>query len=160
MRENVVYDFAMFEPKQEREEAQEPEKEQRRLAAVKPRAQSAFALHPAAAARIIALALAVAVALAAIMLGNVQLTKLNDEITKTQSQLTAAQGENVRLNMQLESRSTLSNVEAFAESVLGLRKTSQSQVTYIHLADTDKVEVTPKSENIFTSVLNLIMEYL
>jgi cell division protein FtsL len=168
MQENVVYDFSLFEPKEDKEEERRQQEEELRAAqaaaaqkeAEKPKTRAASVLRPAVAIKWTALALAVALALSAVMLCNVKLTKLNDQISKAQTQLTAAQGEEVRLNMQLESRSTLSAVEAYAEQKLGLAKSTDSQVTYIHLDDTDKVEVTPQKENIFTHLVNFILEYL
>ena len=167
MRENVVYDFSLFEPKEDKEEEKRREEEGRRTDAAakaakakRTKTSAVSVLRPAVAIKWTALALAVALALSAVMFCNVRLTKLNDEISRAQTQLTAAQGEEVRLNMQLESRSTLSSVEAYAEQKLGLVKSTENQVTYIHLDNTDKVVVTPQSENIFTHLVNFILEYL
>lgn len=157
-RENVAYDLSLFAPREAREEAEQQAKQDQSAKKVKQQAKAV--VHPAVVIRWTALALFIALSLAAMMMCNVQLTKLNDEMAKSQAQLTAAQGEQVRLNMQLESRTSLSNVEDYAVNKLGLQKSNLSQITYIHLANQDKVEITPKNENIFSNLINFILEYL
>lgn len=152
-RENVAYDLSLFEPKEEhktREPVQKPKRKPATREAVK----------PGTVIRWVAVSLFVTLSLVSIMMCNVQLTNLSDHISKAQAQLSAAQGEEVRLNMQLESRTSLSNVESYAVNQLGMQKTNQYQVTYVHLADQDKVAVTPPSRNIFAWLGNLILEYL
>lgn len=157
-RENVAYDLSLFAPKEVREEV---EKQAEQVQPAKKRKQQVkLTVRPAVVVRWTALALFIALSLAAMMMCNVQLTKLNDEMSRSQANLTAAQGEQVRLNMQLESRTSLSSVEDYAVNKLNLQKSSSNQITYIHLADKDKVDVTPKSENIFTNLINFILEYL
>jgi hypothetical protein len=61
--------------------------------------------------------------------------------------------------MELESRTSLSSVEAYAVSH-GLQKSNQYQINYVHLTDQDEVDIAPKSGNIFTRLINSILEYL
>ena len=154
-RENLAYDLSLFEAREEREEieeaAQTPQKEKN--------AEKAK-VSPAVVVRWAAASLFIVLSLTAMMICNVQLTQLNDELSTSQNKLSAVQSEQVTLSMQLESRTSLSNVEDYATSQLGLQKANQSQIHYIHLADKDKVDITPKSENIFTNLINFILEYL
>jgi cell division protein FtsL len=154
-RENLAYDLSLFEAREDREEieeaAQAPQEEKN--------AEKAK-VSPAAVVRWSAAALFIVLALTAMMICNVQLTQLNDELSTSQNKLSAVQSEQVTLSMQLESRTSLSNVENYATNQLGLKKSNQSQIHYIHLADKDRVDITPKSENIFTNLINFILEYL
>ena len=155
-KENLAYDFSLFEEKDNREEEENARKPRR----AKPAAQAKKKINAAGAVRWAAVCLFITLALVAVMVCNVQLNRLNDEISKTQTQLAAQQSEQVRLNVELESRSSLSSVEDYAANQAGMQKSSQYQVTYVHLTDQDKVELAPKNSNIFTKFINFILEYL
>ena len=63
------------------------------------------------------------------------------QIAKTESNLTAAQAETVRLNMQLDSTISLEKVDDYAQNVLGMVKAENYQIEYIDLSGDDKVTV-------------------
>lgn len=152
-KDNAAYDFSLFEPKQESEEkerVQEPK-------LVKTKAK--ITVSAGSVIRWVAVSLFIILSLIAIMLCNVQLNKLNDNISKQEQALSSAKADEVRLNVALESRSSLANVQSYAQNQ-GLRQASAYQITYVQLNDKDKVDVQPDKENIFTRLFNLILEYL
>ncbi len=157
---NAAYDFSLFEPKSDQislaDSAVEPTAVKKQVRKVKRRSLA----HPMQAVRWTAAAAAVIIALCAIMYCNVQNTKLNDQVESMKTKLNAAKSEEVRLDMQLQSRSTLSNVESYATNTLGMQKITPYQVEYIHLEGNDKVEVQKTKKSFFASIHDWIVEYL
>lgn len=154
-KENVAYDLSLFEPRENRAE------EQTEAAAVKKQqAVRKPSVRPLAVLKWSAASLLVLLSLTAVMLGNVQINKLNNQANTMRKQMSNAQSEQIRLSVSLESRTSLSNVENYAVNKLGLQKIGQYQIQYVHLADKDKVEVSPESRNIFVRLYNFILEYL
>jgi cell division protein FtsB len=160
LKGNLAYDLTLFEPKQAKvaeAPAGEPAGKEK---AVRAKPVQNTKVHPMVLVKGVAVALLIFSALFAVMLSNVRLASLNDQISAAQTQLQNQKGEQVRLNMELESRMSLQNVENYAVNKLGLQKTDQFQVQYVHISDQDKVEVTPKGGNIFTNLIGRISEYL
>lgn len=62
------------------------------------------------------------------------LNELTTEIQRTQSQLTTEQSTNNYLNSELNSKTSMANVEETANR-LGLMKMDESQITYVRLED-------------------------
>ena len=154
-KENVAYDLSLFEPRENRAE------EQTEKAAVKEQQTvRRAAVRPLAVLKWSTVSLLVLLSLTAVMFGNVQINKLNNQTSTMRKQLSSAQSEQIRLSVSLESRTSLNNVENYAVSKLGLQKIGQYQIQYIHLADKDKVEVSPEGRSIFVRLYNLILEYL
>jgi hypothetical protein len=160
---NLAYDFSLFEAKQDREDREYREDRENKIKAVEEPARAKEApktvVRPASAARWTAVSLFIVLSIVVIIMCDVQLNLLSDEISKAQTKLGTSQSEQVRLNVELESRTSLNNVEAYAVNK-GLQKSSQYQITYIHLTNKDKVDIAPKSGNIFTRLINSILEYL
>jgi cell division septal protein FtsQ len=154
-RDNAAYDLSLFESKEDREERKVAEEPAKRV-----KTATKSKIKTASAARWVAMGLFIVLSLVAIMLCNVQLTALNEEISTAQTKLGSAQSDEIRLNMQLESRMALDNIENYAVNQMGLQKASQYQITYVHMTDKDKVDVMPKNENVFTKLFNFILEYL
>jgi len=154
VRGNAAYDFSLFEAKDKVEEQEKKlADEKRQKPAAKP------SIKPAAVLKIIATSLFVLLSLTAFLLCNVQLTSLSDEVSKAQKELNESKNEEIRLNIQLESRMSLNNVESYAVDKLGLQKIGQYQIYYLHMNNKDKIELSPKSENLFVQLINRILEY-
>ena len=154
-KENVAYDLSLFEPREGRAEEQTAD-----TAVKKQQAARRFSVRPLTALKWSASSLLVLLSLTAVMLGNVQINKLNNQTNTMRKEISSAQSEQIRLSVLLESRTSLNNVENYAVNKLGLQKIGQYQIQYIHLADKDKVEVSPESRNIFVRLYNFILEYL
>ncbi|MFT8888478.1 MAG: hypothetical protein ABF904_06635 [Ethanoligenens sp.] len=158
---NVAYDLSLFEPKPlDGQPAQDGNKEPRRRkkSAAPPRIRAS--IRPIQAVRWSAISVVCLVALGSIMVCNVQNTKLNDQVAVMQKKMSAAQAEEIRLNMQQQSRASLGNVENYAVNNLGMQKTTPYQIEYIHINNKDKVVVQKTQQGILSRLYNWILAYL
>lgn len=157
-----AYDFALFEPKHQQQEAPQkkdniialPQKklEQNRRTKVNPaKAVSAF------------LALAVMLGIVSTMVyGQVQLTELTEKLnaaTKTYNESTSVY---TQLQMKSDSQLSLETVENYATEKLGLKKIEQNQIESISLSKGDKTQVVQSDTgaNFLTSLWESIMQLL
>ncbi len=88
---------------------------------------------------------------------------VQNQITKATKEVELLNSENVRLHSEIESKTSLQNIEDYAEKVLGLKKLEKSQVEYVQLQTDDVVEIPNESSNIFIKIKNYfydILEYL
>lgn len=95
-----------------------------------------------------------------IIVGQVQLTELNEQIVDAQNTLANAQSVYTENEMKVEAGLSSSAIEEYAENNLGMTKASNAQKEFVSLSGGDKAEVfSQKDENIFTqffdSVANL-----
>lgn len=143
--ENLAYDLSLFEPREERPP-------RRKTMRVLP-APKSKRIGAAAAFRWAVVGLLAMVSLTALMMSHVQLTELGDEISTAKAKLNTAQSEQVRLNMLVESRMSLKNVEDYAVNKLGMQKIQSYQISYINLNNSDKVVVDGTAANTPTAML-------
>ena len=102
-------------------------------------------------------AAAVTFVIGAIIVGQVQLTELNQEIVNAQALLADTQSIYTQNQMKLEANLSNEEVERYAEDVLGMTKASNAQKEFVTLSGGDKAEVTAQgSENIFTKFIESI----
>lgn len=102
-------------------------------------------------------AAAVTFVIGAIIVGQVQLTELNQEIVNAQALLADSQSIYTQNQMKLEANLSNEEVERYAEDVLGMTKASNAQKEFVTLSSGDKAEVTAQeSENIFTKFIESI----
>lgn len=153
---NAAYDLSLFEPKPPGDGSNEQKPPKKKIK----KKHAHVSVRPIQAVRWTAAALVGLVAVSSIMVCNVQNTKLNDQVTAMQTKLSAAQAEQVRLEMQQQSRASLGNVENYATNNLGMQKTTAYQIEYIHINSKDKVVVQKSQQNIFSRLYNWILEYL
>ncbi len=66
---------------------------------------------------------------------------LMTEISSVQSEIKIAQGENVRLNAELNSMIASDRIEEYAENELGMVKAESYQINYIDLSEGDEIVV-------------------
>ena len=96
--------------------------------------------------------------------GRVELSRLYDDNTELQSQLTTLQNENISLESELAQKTCLTKVEDFAENQLGLQKLDKSQIEYVEIDEKTTAEVvTPEDSNIFVKLKDWfkgVLEYL
>lgn len=150
-QENLAYDLSLFEPREPRQR-----KTLRVVHNRKKRVGVSTVLKSVTAGAF------VVISLVAVMVLNVRLNETNSSVSAAQKRYTTAQSESVRLNMQLESRMSLKNVESYAVSTLGMQKIQASQIQYINLGDSDKVVVseTPSSPlSLVKRLLAYVEEY-
>ncbi|MBS7390431.1 MAG: hypothetical protein KIG33_08870, partial [Oscillospiraceae bacterium] len=113
-------------------------------------------------AKIIAISVFLLSMLSALLYGRIKVDELDRQISATETKITTAQSENVRLNMQLDSMISLKNVEEYAQTNLGMVKMESYQIEYIDLSGADKVTVSgARTLNAnSTSLYSKIMEYM
>lgn len=102
-------------------------------------------------------AAAVTFVIGAIIMGQVQLTELNQEIVNAQALLADSQSIYTQNQMKLEANLSNEEVERYAEDVLGMTKASNAQKEFVTLSGGDKAEVTAQeSETILSEFIESI----
>lgn len=100
---------------------------------------------------------AVAFVIGTIIVGQVQLTELNQEIITAKTQLSNAQSVYTQTQMKVEATLSTSQIEKYAEDVLGMTKATNTQKEFVTLSGGDKAEVSSSQDtNIFSKFVNSI----
>ena len=169
------YDFALFEPTQStaaRKIAPAPKKAKAvrkpKLEIVeKPKKtyeQVKKEMTVTARQTVVAIGLATLfiVMIAMLLVGRFRGDELDREILSLNAQITAAESENVRLNMEIDSVISLKNVEEYAITNLGMVKMEGNQIEYIDLSGEDKIVLSgnKKLNSSNGSVISRVMEYM
>jgi len=68
---------------------------------------------------------------AAVMYCRVQLNEINAQYNNVKSQITVAESDNVRLNMELDAKASVYNIDEYAVEVLNMYKIGEQQITYL-----------------------------
>lgn len=101
--------------------------------------------------------MAVALVIGFIIVGQVQLTELNQEIISAKATLADCQSIYTQNQMKVESELSNAEIEEYAENVLGMTKASNAQKEFVTLSGGDKAEVSAQqSENLFTQFIDSI----
>lgn len=79
--------------------------------------------------------------------GYVTANELTISISKTEKALNEKTSEYTQLKMAAASKLSLEYVEEYAKTKLGMQKLQPSQIEYVHLNDSDKVEVLSGEDN-------------
>lgn len=104
-----------------------------------------------------ACAAVVTVVIGFIIVGQVQLTELNQQIITAQATLEDTQSIYTQNQMKLEASLSNAEIEKHATEVLGMTKASNAQKEFVSLEGGDKAEVSvQKNENIFTQFIESI----
>lgn len=93
----------------------------------------------------------------AIIVGQVQLTELNQQIISAQETLADTQSIYTQNQMKLEASLSNAEIEKHATEVLGMTKASNAQKEFVSIESGDKAEVSAQQgENIFTRFIESI----
>lgn len=76
---------------------------------------------------------------AAIMYCRVQLNEINAEFNELKSQITVAESDNVRLNMELDAKASVYNIDEYAVDVLNMYKIGEQQINYLETGFGDEL---------------------
>ena len=109
-------------------------------------------VHPA---RILATALVLLSVVFASLYGRVKIAQLNVDINTATAQLEELNSEKVRMEAELDGQMSLSQVEEIATEELGMVKPDNSQVTYLKVAQENKIQTSTKSE----SLLDILSDF-
>ena len=97
----------------------------------------------------------VALVIGTIIVGQVQLTELNQQIITAKTTLADSQSVYTQNQMKVEAGLSSSEIETYAEDVLGMTKASNTQKEFVTLSGGDKAEVSSTdSGNIFTQFID------
>lgn len=174
-RSNLAYDFSVYEPKKKPDTEQNAAKTA--SAAAQPSAQPAsrpearrrsgisMEKNPIPMARkesafkFAFRAFVFLAVLCAVLYGKVETNSLFNEISSLEQELKSLQTENITLAAEYESRTSLKNVEDYAENVLGLKKLDKAQIEYVELPGDSVIEIVEaENKNIFVRIRNFINE--
>ena len=97
------------------------------------------------------------VIIAAIIVGQAQLTELNQQIITAQETLENAQSTYTQLQMGIQSKLSTTEIEKYAETKLGMSKTENAQKEFVSLSQGDKAEISGEANlNFFQKIINAI----
>ncbi len=99
------------------------------------RIPKAKALPKVNTAKVIALVMVAILAGSAYLYGRMKLNEVNTAYTQVMAQIDILNSEKVRLDMALNEKMSLKNIEEYAQDNLGLKKLNVGQVHYISLED-------------------------
>ena len=151
---NLAYDLSRYEY---RAEKAEPKRDRMIKTTAKPAVKS-FSMPKTVAAVFTA-----GMLMCAILYGKAEEMQMQSRITALNQEIDVEYSDNVRMKTELEGRTSLENVEDYAENTLGLQKLDKSQVEYVQLQTDDVVEISTAQTNIFVKIKNKfyeILEYL
>lgn len=107
---------------------------------------------------IIITALAALVILFCVVYGKVQVSDIYSQINAQKSELNVAESENARLKAELESYTSLRNIEEYAEEI-GLKKLDKAQIWYVDIQQDDVVKIPEKDENFFVKIKRSVKKF-
>lgn len=156
MNGNAAYDLSKFEEKKKRPavEVVQPKQTARK--------RTVLGMNPVKAIMM----LIVVGTLASVLIYNrVLIIEANEEIRLANKQMTILESEGTRLDMELEGKTSLKNVEDYVTKNLGMQKMEKQQVQYVSLSDGEKVILSKDmvKPNIFQRIsgwFTQLMEYL
>ena len=150
---NLAYDLSRYERQIEKEEAY---------------AQPAIVQRPKAKKTVspikaVGYAAIIAVAVFCMIASKMENSALCNQISDMNRELDIVKSENVRMQAEIDGRTSLKNVEQYATDVLGLQKLEKAQVEYVQMQKDNVIEVSEKSQNVFVKIKNKfysVLEYL
>lgn len=102
-------------------------------------------------------ALAVTIIISAIIIGQVQLTEVNQQIIAAEETLRNTQSTYTQNQMALQSKLSTSEIEKYAQEKLGMSKAGNVQKEYVSLSKGDKAEISENANrNFFQKVIDAI----
>lgn len=149
MPNNAAYDLSVYEPAVRRPEGApntNPNNARKRAPQPAPAKKQPIA-------RFILTAGAAAILMCAFLHGNVQKSELFMQQSAIVAEIAELNEDNARLQAQLDTKTSLRNVEEYAENVLGLQKIDSAQMEYFELESTNVITVIEKeNKGLFVAV--------
>ncbi|WP_049962809.1 hypothetical protein [Ruminococcus sp. HUN007] len=108
--------------------------------------------------KIIVLAFAALALLFSVVYGKVQVSDIYTQINAKKTELSVAESENARLKAELESYTSLRNIEEYAEEI-GLKKLDKAQIWYVDIQQDDVVKIPEKDDNFFVKVKKALVKF-
>ncbi len=98
--------------------------------------------------------IAIASVIITIIMGQVQLTELNQQIISAQNELSNQQSVYTQTQMAVQSKLSTSGIQEYAEDKLGMTKATNSQKEFVELSKGDKAEITQETNDDFLSQIS------
>jgi cell division protein FtsL len=107
----------------------------------------------------------VVVALSFLMLyavvdSKLQAKQIRDQINEEQRVVDVLRSEKIRMQTEIESKSSMRSVEDYAENILGMQKLEKSQCEYVSLESGNVIEIPENNDNIFVKIKTAFSEFL
>ncbi len=131
----AAYDLSLFESRKARLVALKPNKKEQKSNNRHQRLQSVLNATAYALIAIVALGI-----IGFLITSNVQLTEMNSQIAESKARLSELQSEQVRLESELASKTSIANVNTYAQEN-GMSVADGNQVHYITISGSDTVTV-------------------
>lgn len=100
----------------------------------------------------------------ALVYGKVELSRITNEQSELMAQLAQLEENNLSLESELESKTSLVKVEEYAEDKLGLVKLDKSQIEYVEIENDNVIEVIEKKDDSLLSSVKSwfdeVLEYI
>jgi hypothetical protein len=77
--------------------------------------------------------------MAVLLVMNTECDELLNEITQVENDIEIAEGENVRLNAEINSKISTDKIDNYAVDVLGMVKAENYQIYYVDLSEEDEI---------------------
>lgn len=147
----TAYDLSLFETKKVQLVALKPNKKEEKSQSRHARVQSVLNVSA-----YIAIAAVVLFIIGFLITSNVQLTEMNSRIAASKTQLAELQSEQVRLQSELASKTSIANVNQFAQEH-GMTVADSNQICYITVSGEDAVTVAAENTNWLTQAYHAIL---
>ncbi len=136
--DNLAYDLSLFEERKREEKVQTKEEVTVKAAKAQRKGNTLLAL------KIVSTVLVIGFTVGLMLYFNAQIYELNDTINGLNGTLIAAQAEEVRLNVSLDQKISMENIEEYITEDLGMVKQEKYQMHYVDLSEGDKIVVAEK----------------
>lgn len=140
--DNLAYDWELFEEKKEQPPAPKAKEEQQPQ-----RARNGLRLF-----KILAVFAVCGFLAGALIYANAMLAEFKNESIVLDKQYAALKDEETRLNVELDSRVCMKDIDEYITDELGMVKLEKYQVNYIDLSQGDTMAVTQEEEGLFQKI--------
>lgn len=116
--------------------------------------------HVGSVPKLVIMTAAAGVMLGAVIYGKVENAAIHTEITNQTKYVEMLNSENVRMQSEIEEKTALKSIEAYAEDVLGMQKLDKSQIEYVSISTGSVVDIPESEDNIFVRIKNTLTDFL
>lgn len=109
---------------------------------------------------IIVTAVLAAFLLGLVIYGKVEMASLHAEIAGANRTVDELKSENVRMQTEIEGRTSMKSVESYAENILGMHKLEKSQIEYISIDNGNMAEIPDEEESVFIRIKNAFNDFI
>lgn len=147
-----AYDLSLFESKKANLVALKPNKKEIKRNSRREKLQRVLNISA-----VVLIALAVLAVIGLRITVGVQLTEVNARISQAEARLSELQSEQVRLESELASKTSIANVNEYAQES-GMTLSGSNQINYITVSGTDTVTVADSNTGFFAAIWNGIVQ--